>query len=155
MQLPNIKFTYEEFEEYILSEEAFLYDRTFTIDKFLKDDKIESDTYEEYYAKLQIKLAEQHDTLKVEGIELLYGFEHGTIHAFRYWKDSPSFPVHTDPVDVILEVHEGEKFIEVNGEMHNIIKGETISIPANTPHRALNEKQGLMLSYGLHNTEKP
>jgi quercetin dioxygenase-like cupin family protein len=143
MQLPNIKFTYEEFEEYILSEEAFLYDRTFTIDKFLKDDKIESDTYEEYYAKVQIKLAEQHDTLKVEGIELLYGFEHGTIHAFRYWKD------------VILEVHEGEKFIEVNGEMHNIIKGETISIPANTPHRALNEKQGLMLSYGLHNTEKP
>ena len=155
MLLPNFELTYQKFEDYILSEEAFLYDRTFTIDKSLKDDKIVSDTYEEYYAKVQIKLAEQHDTLKVEGIELLCGWEHGTIHAFRYWKDSPSFPEHTDPVDVIIEVQEGEKFIEIDGKMNNLVKGESISIPANTTHRALNEKEGLMLSYGLHSTEQP
>ena len=155
MLLPNFEFTYQKFEDYILSEEAFLYDRTFTIDKSLKDDKIVSDTYEEYYAKVQIKLAEQCDTLKVEGIELLANWEHGTIHAFRYWKNSSSFPVHTDPVDVIIEVHEGEKFIEIDKKMHNLVKGEAISIPANTPHRALNEKEGLMLSYGLYGTEQP
>ena len=74
---------------------------------------------------------------------------------FQFWKDSPSFPEHTDPVDVIIEVQEGEKFIEIDGKMRNLVKGESISIPANTPHRALNEKEGLMLSYGLHSTEQP
>lgn len=155
MLLPDLEFTYKSFEDYVLSKEAFLCGRTFYIDKDGKDDIIVSDTYEEYYAKVQVKLAEQYDTIKVEGIESLCGWEHGTIHAFRYWENSPSFPEHTDPVDVIIEVHDGEKFIEVKGVMHHLIKGEAVSIPANTPHRALNKKEGLMLSYGLYDTEQP
>ena len=155
MLLPNFKLTYEKFEDYILSKEAFLNNKTFYIDKDGKDGIIVSDTYEEYYAKVQVKLAEQCDTLKVEGIELWAGWEYGTIHAFRYWENSPSFPEHTDPVDVIVEVHEGEKFIEVKEIMHHLIEGEAVSIPANTPHRALNKKEGLMLSYGMYGTEQP
>ena len=150
MQLPEFIFTYQDFEDYVLSEEAFLYDRTFTIDKAGKDDIIVSDTYEEYYAKVQIKLAEQHDTLKVEGIELLSGWKHGTIHAFRYWENSPSFGEHTDPVHVIIEVKQGWKIMDIAGHRFNLAEGQTVDIPANTPHRALNEKEGLMFSYGLY-----
>lgn len=150
MLLPSFEFTYQKFEDYILSEEAFLYDRTFTIDKAGKDDKIVSDTYEEYYAKVQVKLVEQHDTLKAEGIELLCGWKHGTIHAFRYWENSPSFDTHTDPVHVIIEVKQGWKIMDIAGYRFNLAEGQTVGIPANTPHRALNEKEGLMFSYGLY-----
>ena len=149
LKLPNLKFTYQDFEDYILSEEAFLYNKTFYIDKFGKDDIIVSSTYQEYYAKVQVKLAEQHDTLKVEGIERLCDWEYGTIHAFRYWKNSPSFPAHTDPVDVILEVHEGGKTIKVADLIYTLGKSEIINIPSNTLHQALNDKEGIMFSYGL------
>ena len=156
MQLPDIDFKYKEFEEYALSYDAYMYDRTFYIDNRGKDVKIVSDTYEEYFAKVQIKLAEQSDTIKVEGIEQICGWKDGTIHAFRYWPNSPSFPEHTDPVDVILEVHEGSKTIEVDGKIHNLDKFDPVLvIPANTPHRALNDKEGIMLSYGLSDTESP
>ena len=154
MQLPDFKFDYNEFEEYVLSYDAYMYDRTFYIDNCGKDVKIISDTYEEYFAKVQVKLAEASDTLKVEGIERLCDWKDGTIHAFRYWENSPSFPVHTDPVDVIIEVHEGEKDIEVNGLNHNLRRYETVVIPANTPHRAMNKSEGLIFSYGLSDTEQ-
>ena len=154
MQLPDFKFTYLSFEDYILSTEAYEYDRTYYIDNRGKDVKIISDHYTEYFAKVQMKLAEQRDTLKVEGIERLCDWKDGTIHAFRYWKDSPSFAEHTDPVDVIIEVLEGGKVIEMDGLKYDLIQYETLVIPANTPHRAVNEKEGLMFSYGLSDTEQ-
>lgn len=154
MQLPDFKFTYCSFEDYILSPAAYEYDRTYYIDNRGKDVKIISDDYTEYFAKVQMKLAEQRDTLKVEGIERLCNWKDGTIHAFRYWKESPSFAEHTDPVDVIIEVLEGGKVMEMNGLKYNLIQYETLVIPANTPHRAINEKEGLMFSYGLSDTEQ-
>lgn len=154
MQLPNFKFTYQDFEEYVLSHAAYMYDRSFYIDKSGKDVRIVSDTYEEYYAKVQVKLAEQSETLKIEGIEKLCDFKEGTIHAFRYWKQSPSFAVHTDPVDVIIEVKQGCKVMEVIDQRYVIREECSLRIPANTPHRALNEEEGLMFSYGLYDTEQ-
>ena len=154
MQLPDLRWTYLDFEDYILSQEAYMYDRTFYIDIDGKDVRIVSDTYEEYFAKVQIKLAEQFDTLKVEGIERLVDWNEGTIHAFRYWSGSPSFPEHTDPVEVILEVKEGSKLMEVNGQEVILEEGDIWPIFANTPHRALNEYEGLMFSYGLSDTEQ-
>lgn len=153
MQLPNLKWTYQDFEDYVLSHEAYMYDRTLYIDKDGKDVKIISDTYEEYFAKVQIKLAESFDTIKVEGIEKLCNFTEGTIHAFRYWEGSPSFGVHTDPVDVLLHVSAGQKTIEINGVIRDLDEGDFWHIPADTPHRALNNKEGLMFSYGLSDTE--
>ena len=155
MQLPDIKWTYQDFEDYVLSHEAYMYDRTLYIDKDGKDVKIVSDTYEEYFAKVQIKLVEAFDTIKVEGIERLCDFTEGTIHAFRYWKDSPSFGVHEDPVDVLLHQCEGKKTMEMAGIMKEIFEDEFLMIPAGTPHRALNDEEGLMFSYGLSDTESP
>ena len=154
MQLPNLNWTYTDFEDYILSHDAYMYDRTFYIDNRGKDVRIVSDDYNEYLAKVQVKLAEQSDTLKVEGIELICDFTEGTIHAFRYWENSPSFGEHTDPVDVILQVKQGGKLIEINGEEKYLEEEDTWWIPANTPHRALNTVEGLMFSYGVSDTEQ-
>lgn len=154
MQLPNLLWTYADFEDYLLSHEAYMYDRTFYIDNRGKDVRIVSDNYNEYLAKVQVKLAEQSDTIKVEGIEHLCDFTEGTIHAFRYWENSPSFAEHTDPVDVILQVQQGGKVIEINGEEKYLEEGDIWWIPANTPHRALNTVEGLMFSYGVSDTEQ-
>lgn len=154
MQLPDFKFTYQDFEDYILSYDAYMFDRTYYIDNRGKDVRIISDTYEEYFAKVQIKLVEQSDTLKVEGIERLCDWKDGTIHAFRYWESSPSFPDHTDPVDVVIEVQEGAKIMIVDNIKYDLRQFETVVIPANTPHRAVNEKEGLMFSYGMYDTEQ-
>lgn len=153
LELPDFKFTYQNFEDYFTSVEAFENGRSFYIDISGKDNIIKSDTYEEYLAITQMKLAAQHETLKIEGIENLCGFKNGTIHAFRYWKKSPSFAMHTDPVDVIIEVKQGCKVMEVIDQRYVIREECILSIPANTPHRALNEEEGLMFSYGLYDTE--
>ena len=153
-KLPDFKFTYQDFENYFTSVEAFENGRSFYIDISGKDHIIEADTYEEYLAIAQMKLAMQYETLKIEGIEKLCDFKDGTVHAFRYWEQSPSFGVHTDPVDVIIEVKQGWKIMEVTGQRYSIYEGCVLSIPANTPHQALNEKEGLMFSYGLYDTEQ-
>lgn len=152
--LPDFKFTYQDFEDHFTSVEAFENGRSFYIDNSGKDHIIEADTYEEYLAIAQMKLAMQYETLKIEGIEKLCGFKEGTVHAFRYWEQSPSFGVHTDPVDVIIEVKQGWKIMEVNMFKYNLHEDCSLKIPANTPHRALNEKEGLMFSYGLYDTEQ-
>lgn len=154
MQLPKLNWSYADFEDYILSTEAYEYDRTYYIDNRGKDVKIISDHYTEYFAKVQIKLAEQSDTLKVEGIERFTDWSDGTIHAFRYWEGSPSFGEHTDPVDVVLQVQDGAKLIEINGFEKYLQKDDIWWIPANTPHKALNIVEGLMFSYGMYDTEQ-
>ena len=154
MLLPDFEFNYQDFENLFLSKRAFEQEKSFYIDISGKDNIIKTDTYEEYLAIAQVKLASQFETLKIEGVEKLCGFKDGTIHAFRYWKQSPSFGVHVDPVDVIIEVKQGSKVMEVEGDKFVIHKGCHLKIPANTPHRALNEEEGLMFSYGLYDTEQ-
>lgn len=154
LELPDFKFTYQDFENLFLSKKAFEQERSFFIDMFGKDNIIKADTYEEYLAIAQVKLATQFETLKIEGVEKLCGFKDGTIHAFRYWKQSPSFGIHKDPVDVIIEVKQGSKVMEVDYEKVTIHKDCFLKIPANTPHRAFNEEEGLMFSYGLYDTEQ-
>lgn len=66
-------------------------------------------------------------------------------------KDSKSFPTHTDPIDVFIYVIEGTKVMEVNNSTHTIKEGEYISIPAGTPHRAINSYNSTMLSIGIEN----
>ena len=72
-----------------------------------------------------------------------------TCHAFRAYPDSVSFGMHTDPDDVYLLVTEGIKTMEVNGKYIQLIAGESLHIPANTPHQAHNTHSSLMLSFGL------
>jgi len=72
-----------------------------------------------------------------------------TCHAFRAFKNSKSFPEHTDPDDVFVEVAHGSLNLILNGKSIILNKGETIFIPANTKHQANNDEESLILSFGL------
>ena len=79
-----------------------------------------------------------------------------TCHAFRAFRQSNSFGLHTDPDDVIIYCIFGEKKMIVGGVEHTLIPHDTLFIPANTPHQAINDKESLILSFGLEKfyTEK-
>ena len=72
-----------------------------------------------------------------------------TCHAFRAFKDSKSFGLHTDPDDVIMYCVYGSKKIIVNGVEHILKNQESLFIPTNTKHEAINEEESLVLSFGL------
>jgi mannose-6-phosphate isomerase-like protein (cupin superfamily) len=72
-----------------------------------------------------------------------------TCHAFRAFKDSKSFGLHTDPDDVIMYCVHGSKKIIVNGVEHILKNQESLFIPTNTKHEAINEEESLVLSFGL------
>ncbi len=72
-----------------------------------------------------------------------------TCHAFRAFENSKSFPQHTDPDDVFLFVIFGEKKIILEGRTIILKEGDSLFIPSNTAHQAINEKESLMLSFGL------
>lgn len=104
------------------------------------------------------------DTIKIEGFERYSqavwdkGCEYAkiynhngpvTCHVFIAYADSPSFGTHTDPDDVIIYCCDGVKTMVINDKYTIIKKGESTYIPANTPHRALNEYAATTLSFGL------
>lgn len=105
-----------------------------------------------------------HATIKIENLEkynqqifdyckeLAIHYEHNgpvTCHAFYAIADAYSFPTHTDPDDVYLYCCEGTKTLVVDGNEVILNEGESIFIPANTPHKATNKYESLMLSFGL------
>jgi hypothetical protein len=84
--------------------------------------------------------------------ELSKEFNNGlpvTCHAFRAFKKSTSFGLHTDPDNVIIKCVWGKKRMNVNGIICDILSGEHLFIKANTPHEALNDEESLMLSFGM------
>jgi mannose-6-phosphate isomerase-like protein (cupin superfamily) len=72
-----------------------------------------------------------------------------TCHAFRAFRQSMSFGLHTDPDDVILYCIHGKKKMVVDGNEYILKPHDTLFIPANTPHEAINDDESLMLSFGL------
>lgn len=106
----------------------------------------------------------QNKTIKVEGMERYsmaihnrcgwYRIKHVhtgpiTCHAFIAQENSPSFGMHTDPDDVIIHCVDGEKSLIIDDKYITLKAGEEVFIPANTPHKALNEKSAFTLSFGL------
>ena len=98
--------------------------------------------------------------IKLEGLEkynesifnYCKSFSHNgpvTCHAFRAFKNSKSFPEHTDPDDVFIEVIYGSLNLILDGKSIKLNTGETIFIPANTKHHAINNDESLILSFGL------
>jgi len=98
--------------------------------------------------------------IKLEGLEkynenifnYCKSFSHNgpvTCHAFRSFKNSKSFPEHTDPDDVFVEVIHGSLNLILGGKSIILNKGKTIFIPANTKHQAINDEESLILSFGL------
>lgn len=72
-----------------------------------------------------------------------------TCHAFRAFRQSKSFGLHTDPDDVIIHCVFGQKIIFLDGIQHILLPNNFLFIPANTPHEAVNEEESLILSFGL------
>lgn len=70
-------------------------------------------------------------------------------HLFISPKGSSSFSMHTDPDDVVVHVVTGGKEFE-SIDQHEVLRaGDTLYIPRNHPHRAINTDSSIMLSFGL------
>lgn len=102
-------------------------------------------------------IAENKFTVKIEGLENEYQrviqslgiTKKHSAHLYVSPKDSMSFPIHTDPIDVFIYVIEGKKEMEIDNIIHIIDAGEYVSIPAGTRHRAINRYDSTMLSIGI------
>lgn len=105
-------------------------------------------------------------TIKIEGMErfskeiwdkckhyaLLYDHTGPvTCHAFLSTESSPSFPLHSDPDDVIIYCLNGIKTMLIDDDNFVIRCGEEVFIKSNTPHRAINTHSSIILSFGLEN----
>jgi mannose-6-phosphate isomerase-like protein (cupin superfamily) len=98
--------------------------------------------------------------IKMEGAEKLNrkifnfckSFKHNgpvTCHVFRAFENSASFGLHTDPDDVVIYCISGKKTMIVDGNLTTLNPHDTLYIPANTPHEAINDFESVMLSFGL------
>lgn len=72
-----------------------------------------------------------------------------TAHIFDASADAASFPSHTDPVDVLIYCTHGLKTMVVANRRHILSPGETLFIPANTPHHATNIFDSTIVSIGF------
>lgn len=72
-----------------------------------------------------------------------------TCHVFLAESGSPSFSEHTDPDDVVILCCEGTKTLKINNKTITLEQGDTVLIPRDTPHQALNTESSLIMSIGL------
>jgi mannose-6-phosphate isomerase-like protein (cupin superfamily) len=148
----GLGMNFVEFENFVLSEECFSNQDVSYIDTEGKQHYVNQEEYYSYLAKItQLIISE--NTIKVEQFEKVLGCEDKTAHAFYNKLNGPSFGIHEDPVDVLIECLDGKKWMEVEGKEIVLEPRDTLYIPANTPHRALNYEKALMISYGINDTE--
>ena len=147
--------SYSEFEKFALSNYALEEKIVNIIDYNGRQIVIESVSqflsYQGSTVKIQ-SMEKYNRTIFAKCQELSLQLNHDgpvTCHAFRAYPDSVSFGMHTDPDDVYLFVTEGLKTMEVDGKYIQLLAGQSILIPANTPHQAHNTHSSLMLSFGL------
>jgi len=141
-----------EFNSFILSENCFSTHDVSFIDKDGNQHYLDQSDYVSYMGRIASLVGEGH-TIKVEQIEKWFGYTDRTAHIFYNQKDGATFGVHTDPVNVLIECLDGVKWMEVDGKEISLQPHDTVLIPANTPHRALNYEKALMISYGIRDTE--
>lgn len=108
-----------------------------------------------YFPAINYHIAEKEKTVKVEGLESYFkDWPSCTVHCFISPSGAPSFPEHKDPYDVRIKCISGIKTMEVEGKRIEIKEGNDILIPANTPHKATNEYDSIMLSIGYENATR-
>lgn len=124
---------------------------------------IKNDGSHEVYGPLDYIEQADHP-IKIEGYERLnatmyresrclaawfkhYGYV--SCHLFLSPMDSKSFSMHTDPDDVVVHMVKGRKLFESPEGMLELQAGESILIPRNQLHRAINVEDSIMLSFGL------
>ena len=127
--------------------------------KFIDNDK-------SYGINSPIEYLEHCDSkpIKIEGIERLnrtmfkecgrlaghYGHNgYVSCHLFLSPKDSISFNMHTDPDDVIIHMVKGSKVFESPTTTILLREGDSLYIPRDSHHRAINTDDSIMLSFGL------
>lgn len=146
--------TFDQFEEFLLSAECHWEHDVSYIDKDGLQHYLDKCEQWEYQSIIARWLADDKITIKVEQMEKRYHWKDRTIHFFYSPAWGPTFDTHTDPVDVIIDCHDGIKHMEVNGTEHIITPGGAmLLIPAGTPHRALNYEKALIASHGINDTE--
>lgn len=143
--------TFKEFEDFLFSESCFENHDVSYIDIEGKQHYLEQDDFFKYQAKVA-ELIVSINTIKVEQCEQWFNTT-GTAHIFYNKENGPSFGIHTDPVDVLIECLDGNKYMEVEGEKKVLEPHDYLTIPAGTEHRALNYEKALMISYGVSDTE--
>ena len=141
-----------EFEDFVLSEQCYNNHDVSYIDSNGWQHYMVYESYWEYQPKI-LEMLMSDNTIKVEQMEKHYGYINQTAHIFYNKKNGPTFDVHTDPVKVIIECLDGTKHMEIEGNEVVLKPGESVIIPPNTEHRALNYKKALMVSYGICDTE--
>jgi len=143
---------FSDFEQWLYSNECFENHDVSYIDIEGLQHYLDQTDYHAYIAKVGILIAEK-NTIKVEQYEKVLKIVDKTAHVFYNQDNGPTFKLHQDPVDVIIECLDGEKDLEVRGARVTLNPGESLFIPANTKHRAINSKKALMISYGISDTE--
>jgi len=150
--LDEVKMNFEQFEEFLLSEDCFENHDVSFIDEDGKQHYLDQTCYPSYLAKTSYLITSR-NTIKVEQFERQFGYTDRTAHIFYNKAFGPSFDIHSDPIDVLIECLDGIKYMEVDGKEVILQPHDYIHIPANTKHRALNYKKALMVSYGIGDTE--
>ncbi len=68
----------------------------------------------------------------------------GTVTLFAF-DESQSLSEHSAPYDALVQVIEGELKIELGGETHEVIAGDSLMMPADVPHSLYAKKPTKML----------
>jgi len=144
--------TFDQFEAYLLSEACYQNHDVSIIDHQQLQHYIKANDFIEYNALMSSHLAQGVVTIKVEQMERYWEFDDRTIHAFYNPKNGPTFPEHTDDVDVIIECKDGIKNMEVDGKEIALQPGDKLIISKGTMHKALNYEKALMASHGIGDT---
>ena len=145
--------TFDKFLEFLESPKCFEQHDVSIIDTEGLQHYIDQSDYYSYLSYIQKTIAEEKYTIKVEQMERHWKWNDRTIHVFYNPKDGPTFDLHTDPIDIIIECKDGIKHMEVDGKEIRLLPGDKLSIPANTKHRALNYEKALMASHAIGDTE--
>lgn len=143
---------FTEFESFLFSEDCFNNHDVSYIDTEGNQHYIECETYPSYQGEIA-RTYMSLDTIKIEQYEKVLGYDDRTVHIFFNKANGPSFGVHTDPVDVMIECLDGRKWLEIDGKEVVLSPDNNILIPAGTLHRALNYEKALMVSHGIGDTE--
>jgi hypothetical protein len=147
--------TLEEFESFIHSDLIYEQKIISVIDKEGRQIFVDTlgELYKYPYCTIKVEQMEKYNNNIFKYGQLLsekhkhYGPV--TCHAFRSFRQSKSFGLHTDPDDVIIYCVSGKKKMIVDGLEYNMLPKDTIFISSNTPHQAINEDESLTLSFGL------
>lgn len=143
---------FQEFEKYLLSEDCFNNHDVSIIDKEQRQHYIVTNDFTEYQACMAMHIAQDIMTIKVDQMERFFKREDRTVHVFYNPKNGPTFPEHSDDVDVIIECMDGTKWMELEGKEICLKPGEMLYIPKGAFHRALNHDKALMASHGIGDT---